>query len=193
MNRRQINVAIKADLKRYYPAVKRGTVSILKPFITNRGFRAIYSFRMRSYHKTNSHILRLNLWLLFDYIFNKQVEIGSGAIIGPGLLIVHPLGVIIADAQIGAHCTIWQNVTIGANFRKDETGRSIYPFLGNNVKVLTGAVIVGPVNVGSNVVVGANSVVIKNVPSNSVVGGVPAKIINSYNKDRFGDYDHMSL
>jgi serine O-acetyltransferase len=91
--------------------------------------------------------------------------------IGPGLFIQHGFATIIAAREIGANCWINQQVTIGY------ASGSGQPILGDNVTINAGAKVLGGVEVGSNSVVGANAVVVKNVPRNVTVVGVPAKII----------------
>lgn len=83
----------------------------------------------------------------------------------------HPLGVVIgAGCSIGKNCTIFQNVTIGQK-------NNLYPTIGDNVTIYPGAVVIGNIKIGNNVVIGANSVVTKDVPDNTVVAGIPAKVI----------------
>jgi serine O-acetyltransferase len=76
-----------------------------------------------------------------------------------------------------------QNVTFGANYGKvDKDGRK-QPRVGDNVSVGAGAVVIGPVYIGSNAIIGANSVVTRDVPENVIAFGVPAKVI----KDRWDE------
>lgn len=84
------------------------------------------------------------------------------------------LGCVIWAKKIGQGTTIWQNVTIGSG--KGE-GDNIWPKIGKNCKIYTGAVVIGNITVGDGAVIGANAVVTKDVPPNAVVGGVPAKVI----------------
>ena len=74
---------------------------------------------------------------------------------------------------MGKNCKIYQQVTIGYNHRLEA------PVLGDNVEVCCGAKIIGGVRIGDNVLIGANSVVLKDIPSNCVVAGVPARIIRN--------------
>ncbi len=90
--------------------------------------------------------------------------------IGGGLRIQHGFATIITAERIGKNAKIFQQVTIGYNGDK-------LPILGDNVEVCCGAKVIGGVHVGNNVVVGAQALVIKDVPNNCVVGGVPAKVI----------------
>lgn len=91
--------------------------------------------------------------------------------IGGGLFIQHGFATVIAAKKVGEHCHVNQQVTIGYN--GDEA-----PIVGNNVLVTCGAKIIGGVTVGDNVKIGANAVVVKDVPSNVTVVGVPARIVN---------------
>ena len=103
-------------------------------------------------------------------------EIAPYATIGGGLFLPHSLGIVIGHGVIiGENCEIFQNVTIGSN-RKSKGGQ-LMPIIGNNVSINTGAVVVGPINVGDNVIIGANSYVDKDIQSNVVIAGNPAKII----------------
>jgi serine O-acetyltransferase len=90
--------------------------------------------------------------------------------IGAGLFIQHGFSTIIM-ADMGTNCWINQQVTIG---HKDENGR---PKIGNNVRITAGAKVIGNIAIGDNVTVGANAVVVKDVPSNCVVIGIPAYIV----------------
>ena len=90
--------------------------------------------------------------------------------IGGGLFIQHGFATIICAKSIGRHCHINQQVTIGYK-------GALAPVLGDNVTVTCGAKILGGVKVEDNVVIGANAVVVKDVPANTIVAGVPAYII----------------
>lgn len=109
----------------------------------------------------------------FQYIlFNSSVpascKIGKGTKFGYG-----GIGVVIhARAEIGDNCLIGQNTTIGGR-----SGHYEVPKIGNNVEICAGARVLGPITIGNNAIIGANAVVIKNVPDNAVVAGVPAHIL----------------
>jgi serine O-acetyltransferase len=116
------------------------------------------------------------LWRLADTVYLRVVmgaEFPPSARIGPGLALPHAgRGVSIdPDARIGAHCMIFPFVTIGRD------GRSASPCVGDDVSMGTGARILGPVTVGSGAHVGANSVVIRDVPAGATAFGVPARIL----------------
>lgn len=91
--------------------------------------------------------------------------------IGGGLFIQHGFSTMISAEKIGENFWINQQVTLGY---KDNTRA---PIIGDNVTVTCGAKVLGPITIGSNVTVGANAVVVKDIPDNVVVGGIPAKVI----------------
>jgi serine O-acetyltransferase len=108
--------------------------------------------------------------IIFGVWIPCSAKIGKKFILGYG-----GLGVVIHNrVVIGNNCHIDQQVTIGGTSKKDKV-----PILGNNVYVGAGAKIIGPIKIGDNVVVGANAVVTKDIPSGSLVVGIPAKIIKS--------------
>jgi serine O-acetyltransferase len=96
--------------------------------------------------------------------------------VGEGLVVQHGHSTRIGAYSIGSDCQIWQNVTIGVNHAY--LGKGIAsPIIGNNVKIMTSAVIFGQITIGDNVVIGAGSVVFKNIPANATVVGNPAHIV----------------
>lgn len=102
------------------------------------------------------------------------IEIHPGAQIGKGLFIDHGMGVVIGETTIiGDNCLLYQGVTLGGT-GKDKGKR--HPTLGDNVMVGAGAKVLGPINIGNNVKVAANAVVLKDIPDNSTAVGVPARI-----------------
>ncbi|TFG26256.1 MAG: serine O-acetyltransferase [Promethearchaeota archaeon] len=104
------------------------------------------------------------------------IEIHPGANIGRDFFIDHGGGVVIGEtSEIGDNVTIYQGVVLGGT-----TGEPIkrHPTVGNNVVIGTGAKLLGPITIGDNVRIGANSVVVRDIPPNSVVVGVPGRIIS---------------
>jgi serine O-acetyltransferase len=112
--------------------------------------------------------------------------IGRGAEFGPGFVLIHSIGVVInGNVRAGAGVKIEHQVTIGAEKRQT-------PILGNGVFIGAGAKILGPVNVGEGARIGANAVVVSDVPAFTTVVGVPAKVvrtIQSESNDRPGKTD----
>jgi serine O-acetyltransferase len=108
--------------------------------------------------------------------FFTGIEIHPGATIGHGLFIDHGMGIVIGETtEIGDNCVLYHNVTLGGT-GKHKSKR--HPTIGDNVLIGTGAIILGPVTVGNNVDIGANSfIVMHDVPDNCTVVGSPGKIV----------------
>lgn len=107
--------------------------------------------------------------------FFTGIEIHPGAKIGKGFFIDHGMEVVIGETtEIGNNATLYQGVTLGGTGK--EKGKR-HPTLGNNVTVAAGAKILGNIKIGDNSVIGAGSVVIKDVPPDSTVVGVPGRIV----------------
>ena len=125
------------------------------------------------------------------------IEIHPAAKIGSNFFMDHGLGIVIGEtAEIGENVTIYQAVTLGGTMPSVESesqrNQKRHPTIGNNVIIGSGAQILGPINVGDNARIGANSVVSKDVPSNVTVAGVPArefvKSTKSTKSDKFQAY-----
>ena len=117
-------------------------------------------------------------------------DIRPGATIGRGFFIDHATGVVIGEtAEIGDNVSIYQGVTLGG---VSSEKKKRHPTIGNNVVVGAGATILGPITIGDNVRVGAGSVVVKSVPPNSTVVGVPAKIVHREGTTRI-DLHHEEI
>lgn len=112
--------------------------------------------------------------------FMTGVEIHPGAKIGQRLFIDHGMGLVIGEtAEIGDDCTLYHEVTLGGT-GKDKGKR--HPTLGNNVLVGAGAKILGPIRVGDFAMIGANSVVLHEVPAEATVVGVPGRVVKHQGK-----------
>jgi serine O-acetyltransferase len=108
--------------------------------------------------------------------FLTGIEIHPGATIGKGVFIDHGMGVVIGEtAIVGDYCLIYQNVTLGGTGK--QTGKR-HPTLGKNVVVGTGAKVLGNINIGNDVRVGAGSIVLRDVPNDCTVVGVPGRIVS---------------
>ena len=124
----------------------------------------------RSVFYKRARLLRLlSSWWLRG---KTALEISTNDI-GGGMIIQHGFSTIISAEKIGKNCKIYQQVTIG--YTHDLRA----PVLGDNVEVCCGAKVLGGITIGDNVLIGANAVVVKDVPANSVVAGVPAKVIKT--------------
>ncbi len=120
------------------------------------------------------------------------IEIHPGATIGKGLFIDHGMGVVIGEtAVIGDNVTLFQGVTLGGTGK--ERGKR-HPTLGNNVVVGSGAKVLGSFTIGDNVQIGANAVVVREAPANSVVVGVPGRVVRQAGRHFPGiNLDHTTL
>ena len=124
--------------------------------------------------------------------FFTGIEIHPGAVIGKGFFIDHGMGVVIGEtSEIGDNVTLFQGVTLGGTGK--ERGKR-HPTIGNNVVIGTGAKVLGAINIGDHVKIGANSVVLQDVPPYSTVVGIPGRIIRIKDKkfdDLMMDHIHM--
>ena len=149
----------------------RGPVDVL---LSYPGFHAVTVHRfIHPLHRAG--IPLLPRWLSNVNRFWTGIEIHPGATIGPGFFIDHGMGVVIGEtAQIGQNCTIYQGVTLGGTSLSH--GKR-HPTLGDNVTVGVNAAVLGAITIGDNAKIGGGSVVVKDVPANSTVVGVPARIV----------------
>jgi serine O-acetyltransferase len=123
-----------------------------------------------------SLLRKLAVLVLRRYEYKFGINIPIETRIGPGLFIGHHGSITVnGNACLGTNCNLSQNVTIGYIPRGRRQG---YPIIGDRVYIGPGAVISGNIRVGNDVAVGANSVVVEDVPDNSVVAGVPAKVVS---------------
>ncbi len=123
--------------------------------------------------------------------FFTGIEIHPGAKIGRGLFIDHGNGVVIGEtASIGDNVLLYQGVTLGGTGK--EKGKR-HPTIGSNVVIGTGAKVLGNITVGDNSYIGANAVVIRDVPSNSTIVGVPGRITQQDGKKIDFDLGHIHI
>ena len=166
---------MKMDLNKY---VSSGGLKLkIKTVIVNHAFHLVLCIRIGQFLRA-APIIGSLLGVVVEYfiriVFASDISLKSR--IGPGLMIVHGHDIVIGgDVLIGENCKILNGVTLG---NKDtESGVNAQPKIGNNVVIGTGAKILADIKVGDNVRIGANSVVVKEVPDNYIAVGVPARNI----------------
>ena len=160
-----------ANIKRNDPAMRSTAEIVLYP-----------SFWAIGYHRAAHFLYRKKLfWLarLLSQVARRRtgIEIHPGAKIGKCLFIDHGMGVVIGEtAEIGDYVTIFHGVTLGGTGK--EKGKR-HPTIGNNVIIGAGAQLIGSFSVGDNARIGAGSVVLKEVPPDCTVVGVPGRIVGT--------------
>jgi serine O-acetyltransferase len=107
------------------------------------------------------------------------IEISPRCAIGPGIFFPHTSGTVIGASKIGRNVTIFQGVTLGARQMDMNFDPALRPELGDYVVVGAGAKVLGGISLGDNVRVGANSVLLRSVPANATVAGIPAREVHS--------------
>lgn len=151
------------------PAIKSNMEVFLYP-----SFKAIISYRIAHKFYVKKHYF-LARWISQRAVRKTGIEIHPGATIGKGLFIDHGSGVIIGEtAELGDNVTLYQGVTLGGTGK--EQGKR-HPTLRDNVMVSAGAKVLGSFTIGENSKIGAGSVVLKEVPPNCTVVGVPGRIV----------------
>lgn len=147
----------------------------LKLLLYHPGLRATAWLRFASWCRAKGIPLAsvVQRWIFFRF----GLEIAPGDHIGGGLYIAHPSGSVIFAERIGRNCTIIASVTLGMR------NEYAFPMIGDSVFIGAGARVLGGIHVGDDAVVGANAVVIKNVPAGATVVGVPARIIRMNEKE----------
>lgn len=157
------------NIKEKDPAAK----NIFYVLFLYQGFYAIL------FHRIAHFFYRIRLKFIARLIsqisrFLTGIEIHPGAKIGNRLFIDHGMGIVIGEtATVGDDCTIYHGVTLGGT-GKDKYKR--HPDIGNSVMIGCGAKVLGPIKIGNHVKIGANAVVLKDIPSNVTVTGIPGKI-----------------
>jgi serine O-acetyltransferase len=148
--------------------------SVLEVLLCYPGFHAIKFYRTA--HFCWTHNLKL-LGRVISHLgrFLTGIEIHPGAKIGRRLFIDHGMGVVIGEtAEIGDDVLIYQGVVLGGTSLEK---KKRHPTIGNNVVLGTASILLGPITVGDGARIGANSVVIKTVPPDATVVGIPARIV----------------
>jgi serine O-acetyltransferase len=184
MMRRDISSVLERD-----PAAR----SRLEVFLVYSGLHAIWMHRIS--HWMWVHNLRFFArWLSQLTRAWTGIEIHPGATIGPGFFIDHGMGVVIGEtAEVGADVTLYHGVTLGGTSL--EKGKR-HPTIGGRVVIGAGAKVLGAIMIGEDSRIGANAVVVKSVPPNSVVIGVPGQVVKRSLPHHAGDapdLNHTSL
>jgi serine O-acetyltransferase len=147
--------------------------SAIEVLLCYPGLHALYFHRV-AHWLWNHRLKTLGRFVSHVSRFLTGIEIHPGAVIGPGLFIDHGMGVVIGETtEIGENVTIYQGVTLGGTSLEK---KKRHPTIGNNVVIGAGAKILGPFKVGDNSRIGSGSVVVKEVPPNSLVVGVPGQV-----------------
>lgn len=138
------------------------------------GLHAVWGYRVSHWLWTHGFML-VARWVSHLARALTGIEIHPGAVIGPGFFIDHGMGVVIGEtAEVGADVTLYHGVTLGGtSLAKGKR----HPTLHDRVVVGAGAKILGAISIGEDSRIGANAVVVKSVPPNSVVVGVPGQIV----------------
>ncbi len=169
--------------------------SKIEVILSYAGFHAIIFYRI-NHLLWEMHVPVLPRLLSQLARFLTGIEIHPAAKIGKGFFIDHGMGVVIGEtAEIGENVLLYQGVTLGGTGK--EKGKR-HPTLGSNVVVGAGTKILGSITIGDNVKIGANSVVLNSVPDNSIVVGVPGRVIKKrvvkiFNEGLVEMLDHVHM
>lgn len=159
----------------------------LRRLLFSLPYRSVVLYRIASWFR-DSQLPRVVRNLIANHILYKLskapgVEINTKQTIGSGLSLTHPHDIVIGEGvRIGKNVTIYNGVTLGAltlkaiDKNKDVSTR--YPLIEDGVTIFSGAKVIGPVSIGKNSIIGANSVVNDSFPENSVIAGIPARLLN---------------
>lgn len=164
--------------------------SSFEVFLTYSGLHAVW------WHLVAHWFFNHQLYFLARVIsqvsrFFTGIEIHPGAKIGRRLFIDHGMGIVIGETcTIGDNVTIYQGVTLGGTGK--ESGKR-HPDIGDNVLIAAGSKVLGNIKVGNNVNVGANSVVLRDVPDYCTVVGIPGHIVKQHGKRVGKSFDHTKI
>ncbi len=170
------------------PAAK-STLSIV---LTYPGVKAVFFHQIANFfHLAGFHLIARIISQTSRFF--TGIEIHPGAKIGKNLFIDHGMGVVIGEtSEIRNNVTIYHAVTLGGISpsidSESQRNEKRHPTIGNDVVIGSGAQVIGPVTIGNGSRIAANAVVVKNVPENTTMVGVPAKAIKTGNKGNFRPY-----
>ena len=176
------------SIKKRDPAAK----SIISIFLTYPGVKAVF------FHQISNFFYKAGFDLIARIIsqtirFFTGIEIHPGAKIGRNLFIDHGMGVVIGETtEIGNDVTIYHAVTLGGSSPSIDTERQRHekrhPTIGDGVVIGSGAQIIGPIKIGKSSRIASNAVVVKDVPENATMVGIPARAVKLENKGNFRPY-----
>ena len=176
------------SIKKRDPAAK----SILSIILTYPGVKAVFFYQISNFFYKAGFDLIARI-ISQTVRFFTGIEIHPGAKIGKHFFIDHGMGVVIGEtSEIGNNVTIYHAVTLGGSSPSIDSERQRHekrhPTIGNDVVIGSGAQIIGPIKVGDNSRIAANAVVVKDVPENATMVGIPAKAVKLENKGSFRPY-----
>ena len=176
------------SIKSRDPAAK----SVLSIVLTYPGVKAVFFHKLAHFFYVAGFDLIARI-ISQTIRFFTGIEIHPGAKIGKNLFIDHGMGVVIGEtSEIGDNVTIYHAVTLGGSSPSIDSERQRHekrhPTIGNDVVIGSGAQIIGPVIVGNSARIAANAVVVKDVPENATMVGIPAKAVKLENKGNFRPY-----
>jgi serine O-acetyltransferase len=182
MTLKELLFYLNADCYRYKG--KRGVRQIVFTLLKRRSYRIIFLFRLCKYLKAKSMVAYIPVYTLYRFIcafYSVDLPVVTDA--GPGLYMFHCYGVVInGDTIIGSNCNISHGVSIGKASRGKRIGTAT---IGNNVYLGPGAKVIGRVQIGDHAVIGANAVVVDDVPENAVYASPKATLLSLSGSDAY--------
>jgi serine O-acetyltransferase len=173
MNTDSLRTNIWADIIAHVPPDQRSMstwkwlLQATKIILLSSGFHVTFLYRIGNFLRQRSGLLGLSLSKILFWVSRHfyVCAIASTASIGGGIILPHPQGIVIgSDVKIGSRTWIFQNVTIGGS-----PGKEGHPTIGNDCRIYTGAVIVGPIEIADNCLIGANTVTSSSIAPNTLV------------------------
>jgi len=178
MNLRELVTLLRADLLRLTLPING--LAPIKPSwskVLHPRFIPVLFVRLARYFYLSRWLRFLSPLFTWLNVFIFGIEFTARCDVGSGLMFPHTVGTVVGATKIGANVTIFHGVTLGALTADLQYVESLRPRLGDNVIVGTGAKLLGGIDIGNNVKVGANSVVLQSLPDGAVAVGVPAKVV----------------
>ena len=172
---------ISSDLERYVETyrlrgqrVSRARIRF-ESLLFKPGFQAVLLYRIS--HWLFQHGRIYPAWVVARFgQFLTGAEIEFNAVIGPGLFIAHPAGIVVGrGTRLGAHATLFQNVTFGAK-SWNPGAIHVFPSAGDNCFFCAGAIVLGGIRIGDDCVVAAGAILDRDLPDGALARGVPASI-----------------